>query len=144
VKLEYLHLPPETAVPYLAPQPFRAILIADISVNDKWRSDVANWLVECGCLYVIVWGVDCKTWHDFVDLAVIESFNFGDIPEDRFVMTTWHDNESLPEVFWFAGNGTSHPVIDLETTLIVHVSEAEQRTALIEAYLASQNAPDGS
>ena len=104
MKLDYLHLASGEDIPRAEARPFRAVLIAEQAVDDAWRHEVATWLVEGGCLYFVAWGESCEAWHDSVDWAVLERFDFGDIPDDRFVMTTWHENEPLSEALWFAGN----------------------------------------
>ena len=32
--------------------------------------------------------------------AILTEFDYGDIPDDRFVMTTWHSKQSLSDTFW--------------------------------------------
>jgi hypothetical protein len=50
--------------------------------------------VDAGCVYVCAWGEGCELVHDLFDFAAISA--------DRFVMSTWHNDESLAEAFWFA------------------------------------------
>jgi hypothetical protein len=138
VKLDYLHLSPGNAPPPVDARPYRAVLIAEEAVTQVWRNEVASWLVESGCLYFIAWGVECEAWHDTVDWTVLEAFDFGDIPDNRFVMTTWHDKEPLSDALWFAGNSAWHPDIDLEGTVIVHVARDERRATMLELYRESQ------
>lgn len=123
------------------PRPYRAVLIAEGNVAEPWRNEVATWLVDSGCLYFIAWGVNCQGWHDSVDWAVVEKFSFGEIPDDQFIMTTWHENEPLSETFWFAGNCASHPDIDLQETLLVQVGPSNERTNVLAAYADSQDPP---
>jgi hypothetical protein len=139
VKLDYLHLVPGRALPTMDARPFRAILIAEQGVEEAWRNDVATWLVDSGCLYFIAWGESCETWHDSVDWAVLDKFDFGEIPDDQFVMTTWHENEPLSEALWFVGNCASHPDIDLQETLLVHVGPTDNCTNVLAAYADSQD-----
>lgn len=136
--LDYLHLPPGTTPPRRGAHPFRAVLIAEEATSQIWRDEVALWLVESECRYFIAWGMACEAWHDTVDWTVLEVFDFGEIPDDKFVMTTWHDKESLSEAFWFAGNAASHPSIELADTLIVHVAQAPHRIAILDIYNRSQ------
>ncbi|MCJ8159400.1 hypothetical protein [Sphingomonas sp. LaA6.9] len=138
MKLDYLHLSPDHPPPRVEPRPYRAVLIAEHAVSQVWRDVVASWLVESGCLYFIAWGVACEAWHDTVDWTVLEAFDFGDIPDDRFVMTTWHDKEPLPDALWFAGNCASHPDVDLAETVILHVACEDRRAATLELYRESQ------
>lgn len=86
--------------------PFAAVVVIDMTVNSEWRQTVSEWLVDQGCLYMMAHGDECSLWDDSVDIANLEAFdwNFDDIPEDKHVTTTWHENESLEEVFFFAKN----------------------------------------
>jgi hypothetical protein len=118
--------------------PYRAVIVADLVVSDDWLNVVAKWIVAAGSLYVVAWGVDCEKWHDGVDWAVLEVFEFGDIPDDRFVMTTWHSGEPVSEAFWYAGHCAIHPDVDLSDTIIIHVAEQAQSAAVLQAYRDSQ------
>ncbi|MDA9504467.1 hypothetical protein XI09_06835 [Bradyrhizobium sp. CCBAU 11386] len=141
---EYLHFRPEQPLPEFASRPHRTIIIAEEPVSEAWRNRIAAWLVRCGCLYVIAWGVDCEAWHDSADWANREAFNFSDIPDDHLVMTTWHDDEPLSEALWFAGNCAVHPEIELSETIIIHVSREERRSGILQSYHDSQKlAEDG-
>lgn len=136
--LEYLHLSPGDPPPPIEDRPYRAVLIADEAASQDWQNEVCSRLVESGCLYFIAWGVACEAWHDTMDWTVLEAFDFGEIPDDRFVMTTWHDKEPLSEALWFAGNSAHHPDIDLTDTLIVHVAQEDRCAAILRSYADSQ------
>jgi len=139
MELAYLHLRPEQALPDLTVRPFRVVIVLDRAASEEWRNHVATWLIAGGCLYAVTWGVDCEAWHDSVDWANLDAFNFGDIPDDRFVMTTWHADEPLSEAFWFAGNCASHPSIELSATIILHIAEEARSSDTIRAYQDSQS-----
>ncbi len=47
-------------------------------------------------------GEGCSLWDDSVDWANLAVNDYGKIPDEKSVMTTWHDNESLSDVFYFA------------------------------------------
>ncbi len=102
--------------------PFRALIVSEAEVTQKWCNSVAEWLVKSGCLYVVAWGTECEKWHDTVDYSVLEEFAYGDIPDDRFIMTTWHADEPISEAMWFAGQCAYHPDIELANTLVLHIS----------------------
>jgi len=118
--------------------PYRAVIIADQVVGDAWLNRVAEWIVAIGCLYVVAWGVECEKWHDAVDWAILDVFEFGDIPDDRFVMTTWHSDEPISEAFWFAGHCAIHPDIELTETIILHVAAEARCSAMMQTYHDSQ------
>lgn len=71
----YFHVQPGAAlrnIGYLAP--FRAVVIIEREVSVEWRTDVSNWLVHSGCLYMMAWGQDCSLWDDSVDWANMDYF----------------------------------------------------------------------
>ena len=83
---------------------------------------------------MMAWGCNCSAWDDSVDIANIEQFEPGDIPEDKFVMTTWHADKPVSEVFWFSKNCASHPVVKLKRTVMIHISDREREKELLTAY----------
>lgn len=121
---------------------FKAVIVIDAEVDPTWRDDVGRWLVESGCLYALAWGDSCVAWHDSVDAANIAAFEGDDIPDDAFVMTTWHDDEALAETFWFAGHSACHPTVELLATIIVHIAEVEREEALLADFEAAQTLVD--
>jgi hypothetical protein len=126
--VKYLHLLPDAGFPELGGMHrFKAILAIESEVSQTWQWDVSRWLVSSGCRYMLAWGKECDSWDDAVDEANLERFNYEDIPEEEIVMTTWHEDEDLEEVFWFAKNRAKHPVLDLNETLIVHIGDVEKR-----------------
>ncbi len=134
----YLHLRPGTALPSIPlPAPFRAVVIDELGAPPTWQAAVSTWLVEGGCRYMLAWGPGSTTWDDAVDFANLERFDFGDLPEDEFVMTTWHDDEPLAETLSFCKNTAPHPCLALDHTLLLHVAESPRQAAVIEAYPAA-------
>lgn len=82
--------------------------------------------------WVVAWGVECSSWDDSVDMAILEQFDFGDIPEDRFVMTTWHE-DVLPRDARSFCKLAAHSAVHLRHTLLVHISEqGDERRVLVE------------
>ena len=126
--VKYLHLPPDATLPELGGlHRFKAVLVIESEVSQMWQWDVSRWLVSSGCRYMLAWGTDCDSWDDSVDEANLERFDYGDIPDEEIVMTTWHEDDDLEEVFWFAKNRAKHPVLDLIDTLLIHISDVEKR-----------------
>lgn len=103
-------------------------------MTPEWQALVSDWLVLSGCLYMVAWGNDCSTWDDSVDHANMKKFAFREIPENEFVMTTWHESEPLHEVFWFSKNNAVHPSVDLVRSLLVHISPINKCGELLRAY----------
>lgn len=111
--------------------PYKAIVIIE---SDKRQEEISRWLVESGCLYMMAWGPRSTTWDDSVDHANLEQFGFGDIPDDSFVMTTWHDDESLEEVFRFSKTHATHASKELSNTVLLHLAEQDQGSMLTSMY----------
>jgi hypothetical protein len=132
---EYLHLKPGAALPaILVGAPFRTVVIAEVGVPPEWQGEVSSWLLRAGCLYVMAWGEDCSTWDEAVDTANFELYEFGDIPAGQDAMTTWHNDETLEEVMWFAKNSARHPDVAIENTLLLHISPEGRKQELLQAY----------
>ena len=131
----YLQIQPSRPVPLIdAAKPYKAVLILDSVYKDNWQADLSRELARSGCLYMMAWGSGCSSWDDSVDMANLEAYNFGDIPEDSFIMTTWHDDEKLEEVFEFANLSAHHPSIVLEDLIIIHVGETDQKEEHLRVY----------
>nr|WP_010546126.1 hypothetical protein [Sphingomonas elodea] len=114
------------------------MLIADRRVAPEWRNNIATWLAASRCLYFIAWGTDCEAWHDSIDCANLEKFDYGEIPDERFILTTWHDNEPLSEALWFAGQCASHPDVSIKGTVLLHLAENQQEKRILQAFEQAQ------
>jgi len=112
--------------------------VLEQAVSNDWQSRVSEWLVNSGCLYMMAWGVECSSWDDSVDWANQSVVGLDDVPEDRFVMTTWHDNEPLAETFWFAGFSAHHPTVTLEHIAIIDIGPTNREREMLQAYEAAQ------
>jgi hypothetical protein len=133
MKLSYIHLPHGQNPPATGgTRPFRAVVVLEQGTSPEWRAQVSDWLVQSGCLYMMAWGPDSSAWDDSVDRANIAAFDGEEIPDDQFVMTTWHDDEPLSETFWFAVHTACHPTVSIDETLIVDVAPHERRAALTQ------------
>jgi hypothetical protein len=109
------------------------VVVEESSTRD-WQTEVSSWLVKSGCLYMMAWGEDCSSWHDSVDTANISEFHGEEIPEEKFVRTTWHTDEPLSEVFWFAKNCADHPVLEIKNTIILHISRCSREDDLTSKF----------
>jgi hypothetical protein len=133
--VKYIRLQPGDIFPAIDDlPPFKAVVVIDDEVPQIWQWDVSRWLVQSGCRYMMAWGQECESWDDSVDEANLEAFDYGDIPEDRVVMTTWHENEELSDVFWFSRHRAHHPIHDLRTTVILHISKEDRKVDLEGLY----------
>lgn len=133
----YVHSPPESEVPELPAGPSRVLLVAEAKCSAEWRARVCTSVAKSGCLYFLAWGVDAEVWHDTVDETNLEEFNFCDIPEHRFIMTTWHADEPLNEAIWFAKHNAFHPSVELTSTVILHVCVEGKQSELVARYASA-------
>ncbi|MGJ7608915.1 DUF7684 family protein [Variovorax sp. LT1R20] len=132
----YFHVQPGAALPSIGHlAPFRAVVIIEGDVSVKWRADVSDWLVNSGCLYMMAWGRDCTLWDDSVDWANIDQFPFENIPEDRFVVTTWHDRDPLDDVFYFCKHLAIHATVELPQVILLHIAPNGNADSMLHAYV---------
>jgi len=120
--------------------PFLAVIIIEGEHSPAWQERISDWLVADGCRYALTWGKDCAIWHDAIDWAELKAFDFREVPDDRLVMTTWHDDEPLEEVFWFAGNCAHHPEVELRSSVIVDIGPADRQQEMLTRWQAAQEA----
>lgn len=142
--IRYVRISTESELPPIDDlRPFKAILVSEIDVPDSRRSAVCNWLVASGCRYFMAWGRECERWHDFMDEVYLAIWNF-EPPDDALLMTTWHADQALAEVFWFARKVAVHPATGLRTILVVHVGSTDREDEFLAACsLANSDANGG-
>lgn len=138
MSVTYLHVEPGAILPNVEYHaPYRAVLIVEEATSPEWQAAASDWLVKSGCMYTMAWGVNCSSWDDSVDWANIEKFPTQRTPEDGFVVTTWHDKETLEEVFWYSKNCAVHPTVNLSHTLLVHIAACEREAQITKLYTAA-------
>lgn len=132
---KYIRLEAGDELPALdALQPFKAIVVIEDAVSDIWQWDLSRWLVAAGCRYMLAWGPACETWADSVEEASLEAADYEELPADRVVMTSSHEEEELSEAFWFARHKAHHPAHVLRNTVIVHISRTDKRDEMVASY----------
>ena len=132
--VEYIHLPAGIKLPETERCPRRVVVLIEQNVTDDWQNEVSDWIVESGCLCMMAWGTECSSWDDSVDYAMLDKFNYKDIPEDNFIMTSWHNDEPISEVFFYNRVCASHPTIELPLVTILHIAENERREEILKIY----------
>lgn len=130
----YLRLDTESELPQLSLGSFRALVMIESEVSALWQNTVSDWLVRSGCLQMMAWGIGCSSWDDSVDWANIEHFADGDIPEESFVLTSWHENQSLREVMHFCKHFADHPFAELRSTLLLHIAHEPREEEICSLY----------
>jgi hypothetical protein len=133
--LTYLQLPPGSELPALDHlAPFLAIVLAEEEVTELWQAEVSRWLVASGCRYLLAWGKECESWHDMVEDAALEAFDYDDVPEEHKVIATWHEDEEREEVFWFAKHRAAHPSHSFKATVILDIGAAGRKDQIEQEY----------
>ena len=131
----YLFVPADS--PFLIPKEltkFKCLILIEREVSREFQWEVSKALVKAGCLFSLAWGIDCTSWDDSVDYAFLEHYNYGEYPEDKFVMTTWHDGGSLQETIEFAKFCTKYSDVKLDDILVLDFGTQERENLVEELY----------
>ena len=133
---EYIFLPTDTPV-IIPPEmtQFKCLILIERDVSEDYRHEVSKTLVEASCLYTLAWGRNCTLWDDSVDWAFLEHYNHKNVPEEKFVTTTFHPNETLEEVIEFAKDCTEYSLVRLEDTLVLDFTQNERGDFIRELFL---------
>lgn len=133
--MKYIRIKEQEVLPSLEHlSPFKCLVIISESVSQTRQNEVSDWLVKSGCFVMCAWGNNCSSWDDSVDWANIEQFNYNPIPPESFVLTTWHENESLEEAMFFMKHSITHEVHKLEYVVILHISSENQEAEFCALY----------
>jgi hypothetical protein len=139
----YQQIAPESALPDVSNlAPFKAVVILEADYSQVWQAEVSNWLVQQGCRYMMAWGPNCSNWDNSVDAADIEGGGLDD--DSKFVLTTWHPDETLESVFWYSQFCAIFSCDDVELTnvLILHISETIQESTCLALFERSKTLAD--
>lgn len=106
-----LHLTQSPAAPWRFVRPpgeeaYSLLLITLAAVPREEKNRIAAEITASGARYIVCWGLDCEDWHDTLDCAYLQTDENFAPPDERFVMTTWHDDEPLDAAvfhLWFCG-----------------------------------------
>lgn len=115
---------------------FRCVILIERAVDAAERAEVSRRLVKAGCLYAMAWGIDCSLWDDSIDEANIATFFPKSVPADQFVMTTWHSEETIDDVFFYAKHNAllSYDDLELVDLLVLDIGRFPREDEIREAY----------
>lgn len=94
----------ELSRPYRLDAPFPGevyvcILFAnDETITEQEQAAISEQLVGTGCRYAVCARHECSTWDTSVDTAYLATDEHFSPPEETFVMTSWHERESVEDV----------------------------------------------
>lgn len=114
-----------------------ALFVADPSITDAEQMDISRQIVAAGCRYAVCAGLKCSEWDNSIDLAYLETNPNFDPPDETFVMTTWHEHDSVAEVLEFALTWTNFDDHTFEHVLVLVLGEDARLQADIAAALAT-------
>lgn len=117
-----------------------ALFVADPAISDNERMRLSSEIVAAGCRYALCAGLNCAAWDDSIDFAHLETDPNFDPPDETFVMTTWHENESVAEVLEFALNSTDFDGNGFEHLLVLMLGDDPRLRSDLAAALG---APSG-
>lgn len=87
---------------------FAVLIVAqDATITPDEQMELSEQLVHQGCRYALAMGIDASSWDTSLDLAYIQSDPLLEPPDDKFLMTTWHDGEPPEDVAEWLILGTS-------------------------------------
>jgi hypothetical protein len=143
-EIVYIRLTPGDGVPDRTFNvPFKAVIVADLAAAGDWQTEIAMWVVTQGCLYAMCWGVDCELWEESVDWVQVDiDLASPERSDECFVMTTQHSGEALTDAFEFSWYCATDPYTDLDTVLILHISDTDRSSELIDAYGSAQHSDE--
>ena len=111
------------------------LVIADPAITDDDRNALSKEIVRQGCRYAVCTGDQCSKWHDSIDLAYLATSPDFSPPDDRFVMTTWHEDEPLEDVIFFFRNCTAFDYFTPRHYLALILGEDEKMRETVSSAL---------
>lgn len=118
---------------------YLCVILIERPVSESFRERTSNTLVRTGCRFMMAWGVDCSLWDDSVDYANIMQFFPAEIPESQFVMTTWHDKDTLEDVFFYAKHNmhSSFNDVKYDSLVVLDLGQDDRSDEIKEAFNAA-------
>jgi hypothetical protein len=101
--------------------------INDQHVTDDERHTLSAALVKTGCRYACCIGFDCSQWDTSIDIAYLETDKDYDPSEERFVMTTWHEDEPMEDTVNFFLNCTQFDDYVFSKRIIMFIGQNEEK-----------------
>lgn len=116
---------------------FKCLILIERAVPDAYRDAISAALIDAGCLFAMTWGHDCSLWEDSIDWAFIDRHpDVRSVPDDQYVLTTCHPEDTLAEVIEFAKHA-SQPNAALDGLLLLDFSAIPRKEKLARLYDAA-------
>ena len=129
----------EASRPYVFEPPFPdelyvcLLFIHDTTVTPEEQRALSEQIVASGCRFAVCAGYRCSTWDDSIDLAYLATDATFEPPDETFVMTTWHENDSLDDIVLYGLAFTSFDDHDFRRYLIQSIGSRSGFTQDLEA-----------
>ena len=130
IQFSALERPYEFLSPFSGKEYAAMIWVVDTAVVVEEQASLSKQLVEQGCRYAVCAGHECSTWDDSIDIAFLDTDQNFQPPDERFVLTTWHEGESVEDVAEFFVLNTSFDNFVAKNFLVLFVGrdkELEER-----------------
>jgi len=106
MEFHFLHL--QRPYRFEAPAADAFVLLLDVSdttVTPEEQTELSQAIAASGCRYALCRGFGCSSWDDSIDEASVLAEIEG--RPQPFLMTTWHEHESLEDVLEFMLRNTA-------------------------------------
>ena len=87
-----INVPDEFVSPFGNREYVVLLVINRTDILYREQKALSEKLVNTGCRYAVCYGYECASWDDSIDYAYIFSDPNLSPPQERFVMTTWHED----------------------------------------------------
>jgi len=95
----------------------KKVILNSKSGYSKQHDRLLHELVEAKVMLFSAVGKDCEMWHDIMD----EIFVGDGIERDFFMVTSWHQDETLEEVIEFAKIFDLEDGVDDENVQVIEI-----------------------
>lgn len=113
------------------------LVIADSAITDEDRNALSKEIVHQGCRYAVCTGAQCSQWDDSIDLAFLATSPDFVPSDERFVMTTWHEDEPLEDVIHFFRTRTAFDNFTPNHFLVLILGGDDQTKQAVSSALES-------
>ncbi len=121
--MEYIQLTENNELPDISNfSPFKVVVAIEDLVSAERQTQISEWLVEMGGLYVMLCGENSTSWVDPIRQANLDQTDIQTMTPEQFVMITDHEDERLRAVFWHAKKYAKHTHVKIKQIVTLHIS----------------------
>lgn len=114
--------------------PFKVVLAIEDNVSQARQTEVSNWLVEMGGMYVIICGDSCQSWEETIRQANLARVNIEEMKPEQFVMITTHAHDRLRNVFWHAKKHARHTHLKIDNIITIHIGNQNRSVEYLSMF----------